>query len=775
MPSQNSPSPERQYVQKFVDALIQWSPLGGSGWAFVHFLLQQDWMLALLTFPAMVVTAVWARYTGNFTARLGEIAGERGTRDANALAGFLDQLDQALRSRLSGFDGRYLKAQASACTAYVGENEVTVPTGILNPDLLEVYVPLKLSPEFLRNFEGDAMPMLPGFGDQPEEMAEQLRKRPTLSIWYFLAQSRTTSQYRRLAILAYGGFGKTTLLRHMTYLYATRPRFVRRRHQSPPLTPFLLYLRKWRDEIAKPDAPNLAALITQHHIPSLPEGKHLQVPDTWAEALLQTGNALVMIDGFDEVAEAQRPAVSQWITAQMQAYPRSRFIVTSRPTAYNEDYRAENVPVPLAVQPFDEDQRNSFVEQWYLCQEQHQRGDRNTPDVRHTASQKAANLIAQLGNRKELRSMAENPLMLNMIAMFHRSYPTEQLPQRPAELYRGICKLQLGDRPLAKRVDLPLPAETCQQVLQGVALAMVEQKQQIISKDALLWQMGQELGRLEERLPAPDLLKSIERVSELMVRKDDGYEFSHRSFQEYLAAAHIKDLQREDWLIQHFEEDYWKGTILLYAAQVNPTHLLKAVYDRYDRSHVAAASLAYDCLQANRRPIEPALVAAINARRYGQLETHLQAGKRREADLETGRLMLQTCGREPGNFLYSSELSEFPCEDLRRLDQLWKNYSGGKWGFSVQKQIWEISGRPMSYNLKDWEEFGDRVGWRKDGRWISYDDYTFDLLLSTPGEFPISHSRPYLGMRLGEISFRDYENVPLFSSLAQRLVNCSTS
>ena len=485
-PSSPNPSPERRYVQKAVDALIQWSPLGGSGWAFAHFLGQQEWAMAMLTFPAMVVTAVWARYTGNFTARLGDIAGDRGTQDADALAALLDRIDRTIRWRFSRVEGQYLKAQASACRAYVSHSEVPLPSGILNPDLDEVYVPLKLSSEFLRNFEGQALPTLPGFGDKPEAVLQQMQERPTQQIWDILALSAKTPQFRHLVIKAYGGFGKTTLLRHLTYLYATRPRLVRRRYKAPNLIPVLLYLRTWRDTIAQSDAPTLPALITQHHAKALPQSKHLDIPAHWADNLLQAGRLLVMLDGFDEVAEAQRPAVSQWITTQMQAYPQAVFLLTSRPTAYDIDYSAEKVQTPLAVQPFDEDQRRRFVEQWYLCQERFHRGNRLTPDVKEAAKQRAENLLTQIEHRKELESMAENPLMLNMIAMFHRSYPNEQLPQRQAELYRGICKLQLGDRPMAKRVDLPLPAETSQTILQKVALAMVQAEQQVITVDALL-------------------------------------------------------------------------------------------------------------------------------------------------------------------------------------------------------------------------------------------------------------------------------------------------
>lgn len=717
------PGPERRYVQKAVDALIQWSPLGGSGWAFAHFLLQQDWVLAMLTFPAMIVTAVWARYTGNFTARLGEIAGERGTQDADALVALLDRLDRTLRWRFSGFDGKYLKAQASACRAYVGNSEVPLPSGILNPDLEEVYVPLKLSSEFLRNFEGKAIPTLPGFGDKPEEIIQQMQERPTRQIWDVLAESQRTPQFRQLVIKAYGGFGKTTLLRHMTYLYATRPRRVRRRHKAPILVPVLLYLRTWRDTIAQPAAPTLPELITQHHAKSLPQCKHLEVPTSWAENLLRNGRALVMLDGFDEVAEGQRRAVSQWITAQMQEYPETNFILTSRPTAYDNDYTAEKVQTPLAVQPFDQDQRKRFVVQWYFCQERFHRGNRNTPDVREAAEQRAANLLSQIEDRKELESMAENPLMLNMIAMFHRSYPTEELPQRQWELYRGICKLQLGDRPMAKRVDLPLPAEASQAVLQRVALAMVENQQTTIKLEDLLALIRQGLLQLEEMVDPREFLTKIERVSELMVKKDDGYEFAHRSFQEYLAAAQIKAAGQEDLLLQHFDEEYWKGTILLYVPQVNPTHLLSAAYHQ---SHVAA-SLAYDCLRVTRRHLDAPLVADIKARRYRQLEDYLQTGQWQEADRETWRLMLQTYGRELGQVLWPDDLLNFPCEDLLKLNDLWLRYSDGRFGFSVQKEIYlECGGIPDGkYHKEAFEQFGYAVEWRRDGKWdfrnINYD------------------------------------------------------
>jgi len=122
--------------------------------------------------------------------------------------------------------------------------------------------------------------------------------------------------------------------------------------------------------------------------------------------------------------------------------------------------------------------------------------------------------------------------------------------------------------------------------------------------------------------------------------------------------------------------------------------------------------------------------------KYQTLEALLKAGEWKQADQETYRLMITTVGKEAGQWFNRADLENFPCEDLKTLDQLWVKYSNGKWGFSVQKKIWQECGSPMTYN-DEWEKFGDRVGWRKDGNWIELNHFTFDLQLSPPGEFPV--------------------------------------
>lgn len=112
---------------------------------------------------------------------------------------------------------------------------------------------------------------------------------------------------------------------------------------------------------------------------------------------------------------------------------------------------------------------------------------------------------------------------------------------------------------------------------------------------------------------------------------------------------------------------------------------------------------------------------------YTNLRDLLAAGKWKEADAETDRAMLQAAKREKEEWLTDSDIEGFSCEDLRIIDQLWLSASQGKFGFSVQKQIYEsLGGTRDYYDGEVWKKFSDRVGWRKGGSWLYYKDLTFN-------------------------------------------------
>jgi len=111
---------------------------------------------------------------------------------------------------------------------------------------------------------------------------------------------------------------------------------------------------------------------------------------------------------------------------------------------------------------------------------------------------------------------------------------------------------------------------------------------------------------------------------------------------------------------------------------------------------------------------------------YTSLQDLLAAGKWKEADEETTRAMLQAAKREKEGWFRYEDVDSFSCEDLRMIDQLWLSASQGKFGFSVQKEIYESLGGTRRYNEEVWKKFGDRLGCRKGGDWVRYKDLTFN-------------------------------------------------
>lgn len=123
---------------------------------------------------------------------------------------------------------------------------------------------------------------------------------------------------------------------------------------------------------------------------------------------------------------------------------------------------------------------------------------------------------------------------------------------------------------------------------------------------------------------------------------------------------------------------------------------------------------------------------------YRKLRDLLAAGNWEEADYETYHVMLQAVGREENDWIRGEELLNFPCRDLRTIDNLWVKYSNGKFGFSVQKRIYLECGGNEGYKFDSsvWEKYGDRVGWKIKGKYVGvvWDQVT--LSTSSSGHLP---------------------------------------
>ncbi|MCL2926718.1 MAG: GUN4 domain-containing protein [Trichodesmium sp. MAG_R01] len=109
---------------------------------------------------------------------------------------------------------------------------------------------------------------------------------------------------------------------------------------------------------------------------------------------------------------------------------------------------------------------------------------------------------------------------------------------------------------------------------------------------------------------------------------------------------------------------------------------------------------------------------------YTRLYELLAARRWKEADYETYQRMIEVVGRESQGWLRIEDTKNFPSQDLGIIDKLWLRYSNGMFGFSVQKQVYQSLGGTQGYDQKVVEDFGDKVGWRLEGEWLSYDGLT---------------------------------------------------
>jgi serine/threonine protein kinase len=155
---------------------------------------------------------------------------------------------------------------------------------------------------------------------------------------------------------------------------------------------------------------------------------------------------------------------------------------------------------------------------------------------------------------------------------------------------------------------------------------------------------------------------------------------------------------------------------------------------------------------------QPTIKLTTSKANFTQLDQLLAQGKWKEADQETTQLMFKIMSSEKEGYLTVENCRNFPPEYLRIIDQLWLKYSQGRFGFSVQKQIWlKYSGRlDGSYQSDIYEKLAKEVSWLKTIKkktWLglgekeettikSYSELTFNT--NAPlGHLPFSHQLRY--------------------------------
>ena len=148
---------------------------------------------------------------------------------------------------------------------------------------------------------------------------------------------------------------------------------------------------------------------------------------------------------------------------------------------------------------------------------------------------------------------------------------------------------------------------------------------------------------------------------------------------------------------------------------------------------------------------------------YTLLQKRLQQQQWQEANETSTRLILKAVNRDEQGWMSREDVVKLACWDLKTLDGLWKEYSQGKFGFSVQFPIFIDTGnKPGRLVASDsYDDFGTRVGWRKDDQWIAFKHNLIYSLDAPIGHLPNPRSEYQItGGRLNYIA------------LTQRMVEC---
>jgi formylglycine-generating enzyme required for sulfatase activity/energy-coupling factor transporter ATP-binding protein EcfA2 len=428
----------------------------------------------------------------------------------------------------------------------------------------------------------------------------------------------------RLVILGDPGSGKTTLLRYLALLYArdlaegTALVADRLGLAERGYVPILFPLRRLGAYLKarRPvdDGTEGCGLLLRHYHEML-RGDRVHLPAGFFDPYLESGRAVVLLDGLDEVADRDlRRRVSRLVERFTAAYPDCRYVVASRIVGYRDAARLAEGYATTTIRDFLMRDVASFLRNWHRAVAVGQMGP--GPSAEAYADRQTRALLAAIEGNERIRALAINPLMLTVIALVHRD--RVKLPDRRAELYDEAVNVLLGKWDEARGVqeiailaDRPFDAGDRRLMLQAVALWMQEHAQKEIEAEDLRRLLGARfhdiLGDWREASRAVDrFLRVIQERTGLLGEHGVGvYRFSHLTFQEYLAALAVAG--RDDYVaytLDHVGDPWWREVILLEAGHLSTqsrertTRLIQAIANRRrEPEPYHNLVLAADCLR----------------------------------------------------------------------------------------------------------------------------------------------------------------------------------
>jgi formylglycine-generating enzyme required for sulfatase activity len=362
----------------------------------------------------------------------------------------------------------------------------------------------------------------------------------------------------RLALTGDAGSGKSTLLRHIAVRTAQR-QLQRSAADDAVQIPIVVDLAKQSSRLLA-DTGTVAA----RWCGILASELGLQESET--EALLRTANILLLLDGLDEVPGfAERSTIVEGIAGAQRHFSRlsthMNAVVACREAAWS-DGDAYDEFERISILPMDRDQIHEFVQRWCLAvwgddSERILAGLQRSLDatsaMREIAANPAVSMLLSSVEYEGLVPRQRTLLFEFFVQKLARINPQDRGEQKATrdhlialavEMQRAAAKgttafntlrIQDTERLLGQRVPPPSGVKFSKLELQEEGRALLDELE---SRTGLL-----EIERAESSLASGTLVR-----------------FRHRLFQEYLAACHYVDHDREE-LLAHASHPTWSQVL----------------------------------------------------------------------------------------------------------------------------------------------------------------------------------------------------------------------
>jgi formylglycine-generating enzyme required for sulfatase activity len=368
----------------------------------------------------------------------------------------------------------------------------------------------------------------------------------------------------------------------------------RRKKEEPKPQPWehgaLIPVRVILRDFAARGLPELGKATTAEHVWNFIEAElNAASLGEFASLLkkeLRDQGGLILFDGLDEVPEAEhhREQMRSALECFAAAFPRCRYLVTSRTYAYQkQDWKLKGFDETVLAS-FTKEQIRNFVERWY------EHITRLRGQNLEDGKGKAEALKHAIFASERLLSLAERPLLLTLMASLH-AWRGGTLPDKRERLYADAVDLLL-ERWESQRIVRD-PRNNVQVIQPSLAEWLKVDRDKV--RD-LLNQLAYEAHAGQSELtgtadvpegalisglmnlnqnPDPDvkparLVEYLRDRAGLLIPRGVGvYTFPHRTFQEYLAACYLTDHDYPDLIasLARCDPNRWREAALLAGAK----------------------------------------------------------------------------------------------------------------------------------------------------------------------------------------------------------------